>query len=260
MPTTETEKKPPIVVIKKIPLNKIYNGTKHTRLYLLSFNRPIASVHVREIAESIKDHGWLGTIKCVRTKLFSPNKAEQIYIVDGQHSWHAAAMVNSDFRYEVRDVNSRAEIITLMADLNNNSKGWFLHDYLNVWARDDRHAYKVMEKIIENTGFPLAPLINIYSSNLFGSGGKTTQKFKRGNLELKNKKLADEIVDELVLMRPILTNIKDNFILAFADLYARQTYHRKAFLAKLEKDKAMIKILTTIPDIKEVLTKFMKRA
>lgn len=244
----------------KISLNPIFKGSKDTKLFILSFNRPIDAKHSREIGESIKEHGWLGTIKCVRTNLYNPGGRPRQYIVDGQHSYTGAGMVNSDFRFEVKDVKTEEEIIRLMADLNNNSKGWHLHDYLRVWSHNGKTAYKTMKAIVNETGFPLAPLVSIYSNNLFGSGGRTTQKFKKGLLELKNKKLADEIIAELVCMKPILKNIKDTFIMAFADLYARETYNRKTFLLKLEKNKAVIKFLTTTPDIKKELIKFMKAA
>lgn len=240
---------------KKLRLNPIYKGGKTTKLWILPFNRAIGQQHAREIGQSIQDHGWVGTLKCVETTLYS--KAPRRYIVDGQHSHTGAIMVNSDYRFEVKKVKTQEEIIKLMADLNNNSKGWFLHDYLRVWAYHGLASYKYMKDIFESTKLPLAPLISIYSSSVFGSGGRTTKKFKVGSLVLKNKKKADEIVTELKLMRPILKNIKDNFIIAFADVYIMGKYNRKKFLTNLQKNKAVVKQLTTIPDIKEVLKKII---
>lgn len=264
MPITKKVKKvskpePKIVVTKKIPLNPVHKGGKTTRLYMLPYNRAISSHHVMDISKSIKIHGWLGTIKCIETTLYS--KTPRVYVVDGQHSFTAALSINADYRYEVKKVKTQHEIITLMADLNNNSKGWFLHDYLKVWNFHGLTAYKYLHDITTRTHLPLAPLIAIYSKHVFGShGGATTQKFKEGRLELKNKKMADKIVTELEHIKPVLGNVKDTFILAFADLYATMNYNRDRFLNVLsnKKNKHLINQLTSTIDIRDLLKQLYK--
>ena len=192
---------------------------------------------------------------CVFTSLFS--KSPRLYIVDGQHRYLAATSLGIHFRYEIRNVSTQEELITIMADLNNNSKGWFLQDYLAPWSSLGLSNYRNLSEIFIKTNLPLASLIVLFSSNTFGheTGGSSTEKFKRGAFVMKNKTLATSIIEEVLEIQRTIGKLKHPFILAFADFYVTKgkSYSRAKMVTALKRNKAAVKLLTRTLDIKEIL-------
>ena len=197
------------------PMGKIYKGTENLEVNLLSFNRPIITPHVKSIGTSIEKHGWKGICTFIESNLYT--KGWKLYALDGQHRQLAANQRSIPYRYEIAEVTNHEEVITLMADLNNNSSGWYLQDYLNAWITTGRKGYVEMRKIFNDTNLPLAPLIAIYSKDKIGgeNSSEFTQPFKRGSFLIKNRSRADFIKDELVELKKIM-RVKDTFMLSFA--------------------------------------------
>ena len=240
--------------------NKIYSSNENLEVGYLPFNRPRTRKHVNELAVSMRKHGWLGTVIMIYTNLYS--KKWKLWILDGQHRVDAANLVKVQYRYEIREVTNHEEVITLMADLNNNSKGWFLRDYILPWRSVGHKPYAVLQETLNRTNLPLAGLIRLYSAKTFGSdnGGSTTSKFKRGAFELKNKSLAEEIIEEALALKPVLVKISDPFLMAFADLYVtnRKSYKRSVLIRALQRNKDSVKLLTKVIDIRATLQKLYK--
>ncbi len=237
--------------------NKIYNSNQNLKVNFLPFNRATTRAHTLELAQSMRDHGWFGTVILIWTNLYSKNF--KYYVIDGQHRVTAAEIVGIVWRYEIKEVSTHEEVVSLMADLNNNSKGWFLHDYLQPWASLGYSNYRALSTIFTRTRLPLASLITLYSGNAFGSaqGGSNTRKFKKGALVLKNKALGDEITDEIIEMQKVTGRLSHAVIMGFADFYVtkRKSFSRPRLLKALKSNKAAVRSITRTVDAREVLKK-----
>ena len=241
--------------------NKIYTSNKQLEVNFLNFNRTIVQDHVASIGESIKKHGWMGVCTFIYTNLYS--KGYKLYAVDGQHRVSYCTAAGIDYRYEIKEVSTHEEVITLMADLNNNSSGWFLHDYLNAWVTTGQKSYVNIRKIVNETRLPLAPLVAIYSKDRIGgeNSSEFTQPFKRGSFCIKNKERADFIKDELVELKKVM-KVKDTFMIAFAQfiIEKRASYDRARFTRAVKRNLETLNMISSAPDFRSQIAKMYKAA
>lgn len=242
--------------------NKIYTSNQSTEVNFLSFNRAINSAHVNSIKESIEKHGWMGVCTFIYTNLYT-TKGYKLYVLDGQHRVTAATMAGVPYRYEIKEVSTHEEVITLMADLNNNSSGWYLHDYLNAWITTGQKSYVNIRKIVNETNLPLAPLIAIYSKDKIGgeNSSEFTQPFKRGSFCIKNRERADFIKDELVELKKAM-KVKDTFMIAFAQfiIEKRASYDRARFTRAVKRNLETLNMISSAPDFRSQIAKMYKAA
>ena len=245
--------------------NKVYSSNENLEVHYLQFNRPRSQAHIKSVAASIRKHGWFGTVIMIYTNLYS--KKYRLYVIDGQHRVDAANLEKVPYRYEIVQVTNEEEIVTLMADLNNNSKGWLLHDYIAPWISLGLTPYKELLKIYQDTNLPLASLIRLYSGESLGGGEtggstKAAEQYKKGTFVIRNREFADKVVKETLELRKIIKKIGDPFIMAFAEFYYRNQnrYSRIKMSEFIKKNKRQFTIADKAPIIRELLANYNKVA
>lgn len=244
--------------------NKVYSSNENLKVSFLPFNRPRSQNHIKSIAKSIEKHGWFGTVIMIWTRLYGGRK-EQLYVIDGQHRMDAANMAGVPYRYEIVEVTNKEEVISLMADLNNNSKGWALHDYLAPWISLGLSSYSELLKIWQDTKLPLAGLIRLYSSSTFGgeNGGAITDDFKRGAFVIKtaNRAFADKVIKEVQLLKKVV-NVSDAFLMAFAGFYQvnQNKYRNDRMIDILKRNKKQFMLADRSVHIREMMFNYWKAA
>jgi len=85
------------------------------------------------LVKSMNKYGFLGSILLIRTSLI--DGVEKLYIVDGQHRYLAARYLNLDIHADIiSSIESKEELVRLIATLNSTGIKWTNLDYINAYA------------------------------------------------------------------------------------------------------------------------------
>lgn len=170
-----------------------YNTSQKFEI-LAGINRPIKPKHVQEMAKSVKELG------CIRPVLVSKIKfidgVEKLYIIDGQHLFHALLKLELDIpTLEVEVVDMR-DLIHTISVLNNTSAPWGLEDYVKAWGNlGDNKDYRTLQEVKKRFGMTYTLLAMAMNTELESAG--LLRHIKKGNFTIDNEKLGREILIEI---------------------------------------------------------------
>lgn len=87
----------------------------------------------QSLVNSMKEHGFLGTIIMIRTSLIAGS--DKLYIIDGQNRFLAANYLNLPITATILTIDTTKEyLVKLIATLNSTGKQWVTEDYINAYA------------------------------------------------------------------------------------------------------------------------------
>lgn len=156
---------------------------------LFPFNRDIDKKHVNLLADNMKKHGFIGVAQIVLIK----QKGKSVYyIADGQHRIAAARQLGIPVRFELTEISGNREVANFIASLNTSSKAWGTKNFLKVWVKNNIPEYVKLNKVQENTGFQITPLLEAY---LFTSSQKD---YREGTMTFPNEQQSDRIIQQMV--------------------------------------------------------------
>lgn len=94
----------------------------------------------QSLVNSMKDHGFLGTIIMIRTSLIAGT--DKLYIIDGQNRFLAARFLNLPITATILEIDTTKEyLVKLIATLNSTGKQWATEDYINAYAALGNSSY-----------------------------------------------------------------------------------------------------------------------
>lgn len=109
---------------------------------------------------------------------------------EGRINWHAPHIeVTKDF-WDVMEINT-------------NSKGWSIRDFINSWIVLDKPDYRILRNFIERYGLSAtiaASMLRGYV-NLRG-GGDTARLIKSGDFKVASESFAEVMANQIVQLRP----------------------------------------------------------
>lgn len=163
------------------------------QIAVLPFQRQ-ASVR-QTLVNSMKDHGFLGTILMIKSNIITG--AEQLYIIDGQHRFLAARLLNLQIAASIIEINTTKEhLVQLISTLNSTGQKWTIGDYINAYASLNNQSYVNLLKLATNCKkLSLASIANIVTR-------------KNHNI-IKNGKftLTDDINKQIIQLNSLLCKI-----------------------------------------------------
>lgn len=248
---SKTEKKA-VKIVKDFYKNPLKNmkwlvENGHTKLnYLAGINRPVNPGQVTKLAKSLEKMLVLRPVVVAELSFIS-GKSEK-YIIDGQHIFNALLRLGWEVPYVTIQVDSKQELVEVIALLNASSKTWTMHDYVSAWSslKDDyiklNHYYQVYDLEISD----LAAILMNNSINNSGGGSSTvTRVIKSGEFKISNEQKNVEILNYVTDMLKVVPRMN-----RFENRYAVKEYVKllrstkkydaamhKSFLAKLQKNK-----------------------
>jgi len=161
-------------------------------------NRPINPMHVKRLAESIKENGFLCNPVIVN---------ESFEIIDGQHRIEAAKLAQSHVYYIVLNGYGLEEVHTL----NLNQKNWTKVSYMHGFADMGLHSYIVLRDFFNkypfNIGSCISLLSNLSADGQFAYGHKAysnnvkKQVFEEGTWKVKNVEKAHLYADKIMKLK-----------------------------------------------------------
>jgi len=199
---------------------KTLTNTDVKQIAVLPFQRQ-ASVR-QTLVNSMKEHGFLGTILMIRSTIITG--AEQLYIIDGQHRFLAARLLNLPIAASIIEINTTKEhLVQLISTLNSTGQKWTIGDYINAYASLNNQSYVNLLKLATNCKkLSLASIANIVTR-------------KNHNI-IKNGKftLTDDINKQIMQLNNLLCkipkqSIKDMEILF--DLVDNKAFNENVFVA-----------------------------
>jgi len=162
----------------------------------LPFNRPVDNAHVNRLMESMKTHGFKGVLQVIKTSFIEG--VDKLYILEGQHRFAAAKRLGIPFKFELTELNTQKQTAEFIAELNNSAKSWGTSQFLKVWSGLNIKEYLKLNKVFNDTGFQITPLIEAYTF------GTSMVEFRKGTMKFPNEKDSDKIINQMIELNQFL--------------------------------------------------------
>lgn len=207
--------------------------------YLSGINRPINPGHVTKIANSIDKMGMLAPVICAELDFITGKK--ELYVIDKQHGLNACMRLGIDVPYIVIPIANKQELVEYLALLNASSKPWCILDYVAAWSTLISD-YVSLNRYYEMYDFEMGVLASILSNDGFDTGGRATNKLKRGEFRIKdeeeNIKLLNQLTDILKIV-PRMNRYENKYLCSEYIKFVRtfKKYDHAKFITALKKEK-----------------------
>lgn len=223
-------------------VGKLKAGSKQGLKMLVGINRAIVPSQVTKLAKSVKRMGVIRDVVVAHLPFVTGSKTD-LYIIDGQHLYHALLREGTDIDYKilegdaVKDMKSTIETIAL---LNASSKSWSMKDYVNAWA-PVYEDYVKLNKYHHTYDFELGILAAILS-NKTADSSRTTNIIKDGEFrifeERKNVQILDQLTDVFHII-PRMNRHENKYVCREYVAFIRTLshYNHENFLKNLAKNR-----------------------
>ena len=228
--------------------------------FLIALNRNIKPSQVTDLAESINK---MGVIRPIVVAEFTYLGKKGLYIIDGQHLYHALLRNNMDFPYVEIKIHDDEDLVNKIAMLNSSSKSWTLLDYIQAWTYTNPH-YKTLMKHFNTYDLEILQIASILHSNKVAvtTDGNISKVIKSGQFNVINEEkcieLFDYITDTLKIIPRMDRMSNKTFVSAYVDYYnSTKDYDHDQFLQFLKDNHKQLQFVTID---KNTLADFLKRS
>lgn len=159
-------------------------------------NREPNEKHIKKIMKSVDRNDNLRDIVVVWVA-----ELNKFVIIDGQHLAYALMRMERPIEAKIKEVNSDAEMITLIKDMNTTSRGFKLPDFIHIHS--DNADYKFLESESKKSGIALTVFIMAYTLK---RRGISTDMTKEGIFKITDKKRGNELIKMLKDCNQFLPN------------------------------------------------------
>ena len=192
-----------------------------TKVRSLIGNRDINQTHVKNIKESMREHGVLSSVTVMKS-------GKGFILLDGHHRWKAAKELGYSIPAMVVDKESSVAVVAL----NNVQKNWSLNDYAKYYRtngdKETKAAYDEIVKYHEETGLN-------YSCLSFVLGKQQIKHFKEGTFRVNRPAFAKVLfvylkdIEEYV---PFANHAR--FVSGYVHLASSPIYDQQRMMIKLK--------------------------
>lgn len=151
---------------------------EYSRFIPNACNRPASDTHIKQIADSMKAHGFIATYPLVVRKV-----GEKFAILDGQHRFAAAQSLGHPVYYVVTDADIDASV------LNCTQKPWTPRDFAGAYAQQGNTEYQVLLHFAEQHGLPLTAAATL----LGGKQGTAGRDLREGRFAIPSREAAEAV-------------------------------------------------------------------
>ena len=224
---------------------------KIKEMLLLPFNRGAKTKQADKLSNSISNYGILRFPVLIKAKL---NKSKISYwIADGQHMIAALTKLDhSSVECIIIETEDIAEIVNIMATLNNVNLKWTLDNYVDAYSALSNKQYETLKAHKFSTGLNCA-----ISAIILGEA--STQSIKNGTFKATAKD-ADKVTADLIDVISFLGTNNSKFMKAFIKFRRSPNvdYNHKKFMQKLAQNKSKVKLVHDEAAMKEILINLYK--
>lgn len=209
----------------------------YEKFNFIPFNRPTVPSHIKNLANSMNDIGFIGNVVVTR----------DMYVIDGQNRIKAAQLSGSPVYYvqENFDYKKNEKMVNLIVKLQQG-KNWSLEDYLHAWMSFNKDTYMYINKI--RTEYMLNVTHVLLLAGEYSKGFRNgARKFKDGVL-IFNQNCKDEIQNlagqfyEIFTFNPNWLNFKgqSNLKRVIVNMVRTEGYSQARMLHQLKKDSYLL--------------------
>jgi hypothetical protein len=198
----------------------------------LSFNRNKSEKHIKTLSRSIHKVGVLRTPVIAKTKAVSGTT--EYYIIDGQHLIESLKRLEVEKVYAiVVETDSIAEIVDMMALLNNVQQKWTLMNYVDAYIGMGVQDYFILKEHSKRNGFS----INLSAGILGGCRhfGRGTDPVKNGTFKVSAAD-SDELTSKLQEICAITGVTSSKFQSAYIEFFRAnyKVYNHSKFMKRIK--------------------------
>ena len=210
---------------------QVHQTTDYAMFKTLVGNRNVNPLHLTRLKDSMKKN-YLFTIITVN---------EKFEIIDGQHRFNACKELKLPINYVIVSGYGLSEVQIL----NENSKTWNAHDYLNGYCNLGFPEYIKYRKFLEI--FDLPHKVNLcLMEELMGNGGRMIERFREGRFVAKNEVLAYEYARLIKEVKKVYAGAERvSFVLALITCLKKPSFSFEEFMDKLKFKSTMLVDCTT---------------
>lgn len=203
-------------------------------------NRVINPKSVGRLKLSMQRYGIVRGVIIIKTNLFSKDKTEYYYIVDGQHLYIAAEALGMLDKLPVFLTDCKFEtvtdIINYVSTLNSSQTPWTLVNYVAAFASTNQLIdYNILYNKYLKYGIPLSIISMIYGGS---SASRAPQLIKNGLFKVVDEKKGNHICEIIQDIIPIFGKANSTqlqyFVRHFYNWYGSVTYNHEQFLRVLK--------------------------
>jgi len=230
---------------------KILSKTaKHGFKLLAGINRSIIPAQVTKLAKSLDTMGCIRPV--VVSKITFLPEGPGLYIIDGQHLFHALLRNGMDIPYIEIVIKDKTDLIEKIALLNASSKNWSMSDYITAWCSISNE-YVKLKKYYDTYDFDLSFLASLFMG-IPSNGGSVSKWIKSGKFQFKISEIEilkklDYLTDVLKVI-PRMNRLENRYVCnEYLEFLSSQgsSYDHKRFLNNLTKNKKSLILVTAEP-------------
>jgi hypothetical protein len=187
---------------------KVYFTKEYGKFKTINGNRQLNEQKIKRIKKDIQN----GLNVLMYCPIIVSEKNERLEIIDGQHRFYVAKQLGSVVWYIVANEMSLMDIATI----NSNTDKWKDADFINCYIQQGNEHYEVLQKFIDETGFPLGISLKLLTNGIVTADGAGSSNFKRsfheGRFEVKELEKAYEIVEKVKMFSDFTQHKSGSFI------------------------------------------------
>ena len=215
---------------------------------LAGINRAIVPSHVTKLANSLEKMGVVRPV--VVSTIDFVDGSKKVYIIDGQHLYHALMRMGWDIPYTEISIKDSVDLAEHLALLNASSKSWSMKDYITVWSNVNKD-YVKLNKYFNTYDIELNQLADVLMNNSCNANTNNiiSRVIKRGEFTIDDEKrsvyLLNCITDALKII-PRMDRLSNKmFISSFVNfINTCVKYDHAQFMSSLKVHKDKFKLST----------------
>jgi hypothetical protein len=215
---------------------------------LAGINRAIVPSHVTKLSNSLEKMGVVRPV--VVSTIDFVDGSKKVYIIDGQHLYHALMRMGWDIPYTEISIKDSVDLAEHLALLNASSKSWSMKDYITVWSNVNKD-YVKLNKYFNTYDIELNQLADVLMNNSCNANTNNiiSRVIKRGEFIIDDEKrgvyLLNCITDALKII-PRMDRLSNKmFISSFVNfINTCVKYDHAQFMSSLKVHKDKFKLST----------------
>jgi hypothetical protein len=162
------------------------------------------------------------------------------HIVDGQHRYWAFRNLGLPILFTYTYAESKRQLVTLIATLNNTSKSWALRDYLYAWDSVDSDNYGTIKEYMISSKLQITVLLEAFS----GLPRKTaTDRFQNGLFVIPDKETGKQHVEWLLALRKHIAKSRSLYSALLTVFRQIKDYNSETMMERLVKKGEVLSVL-----------------
>jgi hypothetical protein len=229
--------------IGKMNIKYLPPNSKKGFSLLAGINRAVKPSHVTTLVLAL-----LTFARCIRpvvvAKINWIDGTDKLYIIDGQHLYHALIRIGMSIPYVEVEIANEQDLIEKIALANASSRSWTLGDYITAWSfiRPD---YITLNQLIATHDIQARTLVSCYMPSY---GKSCSNVIKSGTFKIEDKRGGDRLVKQLedclsICPRGSMWDIERFANAALKVMRNNKLYNHDQFIAYLKKNKSKLSLL-----------------